>query len=64
MGYLDDLAIARRVGAEDERKRIVAEIRRHADQIRAVSFNQTIGEAAGAIVDEVGDRVAAMPVED
>ncbi len=64
MPNLDDLAVARRIGAQDERARIVAEVRSIAENVRALTFTSTAGAAIGAVVDEVADRIAAMPDEE
>lgn len=43
-----------------ERVRIVGEIRRHADKIRAESYTPSAGVALGAVVDSVADMVNAL----
>lgn len=40
-----------------ERVKIVGEIRRHADKIRAEAWNSSTGVALGAVVDSVADMV-------
>lgn len=60
----DDIVMdARRRGALAERARIVNEIRRHADKIRAEAFTPSTGVALGAIVDSVADMVNTLPEE-
>lgn len=59
----DIVADARRRGALAERVRIVAEIRKMAENIRQESWTPSAGVALGSIVDDVADRINTMPEE-
>src|SRR5689334_1514538 len=48
-------------GALEERVKIVAEIRKLAENVRKEAWTRTAGIALGSIIDEVADKINLLP---